>query len=212
MNPTNPCKDLGLSLLYLSMHPFSSVMPIGTKALGSFPPKLFQNQPPNQPQLLAPLPNSHDCWCWAMGLHTPMWLSPTQPLLPNLVSQPQSHVPLACGPVHCPCALPVCTLPVCTLPGCVARVRCLGTACACGLGTTCARYLGALSGRSAWARGQWALPVRAAWALCLCARPGRCLCVQPVGVTCARSLCARFVGAACARSLGALNQIMAMRP
>ena len=63
---------------------------------------------------------------------------------------PQSHVPLACGPVHCPCAL----------PRCAARVRCLGAACARGLGATCARGLGALPVRAASAR-----PMRAAWAL-----------------------------------------------
>ena len=123
----------------------------------------------SQPQLFASLPNSQDCWCWAMGLHPPKWISPTLPLLPIvgqsapiLVSQPQSspnlgqsapiqpqsHVPLAWGPVHCPCAL----------PGCAARVRCLGAACVRGLGL--ARVLCLC-----------ALPVRAAWAL-----PGRCAC------------------------------------
>ena len=147
MNPTNPCKDQGLSLLYLSMHPLSSVMPVGTRALGSFPPKLFQNHPPDQPQLLAPLPNSHDCWCWAMGLHPPMWLSPTLPLLPNLVSQPQCSLNLmfpwpvvqCTAPVHCLCA------------------RCLGALllCAAWVSPLCAAW--ALFGRPACARSLGAL-------------------------------------------------------
>ena len=151
MNPTNPCKDLGLSLLYLSMHPFSSVMPIGTGALGSFPPKLFQNQTSDQqPQLFAPLPNSHDFWCWAMGLHPPMWLSPTLPLFPNLGQsapvQPQSHVPLACARL---CALHGRCL--CAWPVRVAWALCLGAPYARCMSTVPGRCLCTLHGHCAWA-------------------------------------------------------------
>ena len=121
-----------------------------------------------------------------MGLHPPIWLSPTLPLLPNLGQsapvQPQSHVPLACGPVHCPCALPVCAL-----PGYTARVHCLGSSYARGLGAG------------------YALPVRAACA--------HCLCVQPVREACGSCLCARPVGAACARCMGvACARCMSARP
>ena len=93
--------------------------------------------------------------------------------------QPQSHVPLACGPVHCPCALPTCALPTC-----VARVYCLGEACARGLGVACARSQGAACAR------------------CLCTQPGRSQpdhgiapmitnrCVQAINAPCPKSVSA----------------------
>ena len=153
------------------MHPFLRVMPSGLEPLDLSLHSPFKlSHLISQPQLFPSLPNSHDCWCWAMGLHPPMWLSPTLPLLPTLrqstqilVSQPQSHVPLACGPVHCPCAL----------PGCAACVRCLGAACARGLGALPMRAASARPVRTAWALGPHAVctacvhglhAVRAAWA------------------------------------------------
>ena len=192
MNPTNPCKDLGLSLLYLSMHPFSRVMPIGTRALGSFPLKPFQTQPPDQSASTVCTSSQQSCcWYWAMGLHPPMWLSPTLPLLPHLGQsapvQPQSHVPLACGPVHCPCELPVCAL-----PGCTAHVHCLGAACARSLSAGCARGLWALAVRAAWAwpvHAAWALGLGAACAHCMGVVPGCCLCTLHGCCACVRCLC-----------------------
>ena len=201
------------------MHPFSRVMPFGLEPLDHSLQSPFKlSHLISQPQLFASLPNSHDCWCWAMDLHPPMWLSPTLPLLPNLRQsapvQPQSHVPLACGSVHCPCALLVCALPRCT-----ARVTCLGAACALAVCVTCARDLWALPVCAACARGLWTLPVRATYGRCLCELHGRGLCtlhgrwawalpVHAAWALCLGTACARYMGAvpvcaACACSLGA---------
>ena len=112
-----------------------------------------------------------------------MWLSPTVPLLPNLGQsapvQPQSHVPLACGPVHCPCVLPVCAPWVrspCALLGCAAWGLCLCVAKALPGRTAWALCLGAACGRYACAHSLGASPVAAVWRVAC----GRSLCALPV--------------------------------
>ena len=179
-------------------------MPIGTGAIGSFPPKLFQNQPPDQPQLLATLPTvmivGVGPWVCTLPCSSAQ-LSPSYPIW----SFSLGPAPISCslgGSVHCPCALLACALPgcatrvhcPCALPRCHLCARPGHCSCSHGLGVVFARGLGAVFARGlsvVHVHAAWALPVRAAWTLPVRAQPDHGItpmithrCVQALNAPC----------------------------
>ena len=134
-------------------------MSVGIRALGSFPPKPFQNQPLDQPQLIATFPTVMIVGVWPWGLDPPCGsahLSPSAHSDQSTLVQPQCLSPLAFGSVHCLYALLAHAVHVCCM--CVACVRCLRA-----LPARRACYLCSLS-----ARFTYALCLHVACMLCLC--------------------------------------------
>ena len=164
-------------------------MSVGIRALGSFPPKPFQNQPLDQPQLIATFPTVMIVGVWPWGLDPPCGsahLSPSAHSDQSTPVQPQCLGPLAFGSVHCLYALPAHAVRVCCM--CVACVRCLRALPACAACASCVlpvRFVCALYLRTLPARCLHAVSV--CCTLCLHNLPMRCACcllrhVHPTGL------------------------------